>query len=81
MAKKKTLPQTMTITRDEHEPESAELIAAAILKIAHAFEQLQASRLRPNLTVLLLHDMTKVPKKEINKILKAAPLLVGRYLK
>jgi hypothetical protein len=79
MAKQKTFPQTVTIKRNEHEPENMELVAKSIIEIADA---LKPARLivKDKLLVLLLHDMTGVPKRSIQLILDVLPNIAGHYL-
>lgn len=79
MAKK--LTQNVTIQRNETEPESMELVAAAILSVERGFKALLNSGASEGLIVLLLHDMTKVSKVDIRKILHAAPRISAQWLK
>lgn len=79
--KTKQLPQTVTIKRDEKEPESMELVAKAILDIDAAFKRVSASGLRQRAITLLLYDMTKVSMGDIRAILDAAPKLADTYLR
>ena len=59
---------------------TAEELEAEIEKLTKIFRALRDSRLKRRTLVLLLHDMTKVSKKDINKILDAGPKLAERYL-
>lgn len=76
----KKLPQTVTIKRDETQPESMELIAKAILDIDSGFKRMLSSGASRDLIVLILHDMTKVGKPDIRAILNAAPKIADAYL-
>lgn len=78
---RKQLPQTVTIKRDESQPESLELVAQAILDIDAAFKRMLAGRASTGLIVLLLHDMTGVGKPAIRTILAAVPKIADTYLK
>lgn len=56
------------------------LVVSSIHKVAKGFEELNNCGLSRRALVLLLHDATKVGKKDINEVLEAAPLLAERYL-
>lgn len=58
-----------------------EVIASSIIKLADGIQKLNESGLTEKAVLLLLHDATGVNKKEIAKILKAAPLLADRYVR
>lgn len=59
---------------------TAEELAEEIEKLTKVFRALGDSGLRRRTIVLLLHDMTKVSKRDIIKILDAGPKLAERYL-
>ena len=59
----------------------AEDLAEEIVMLSKAFKALDSSRLNRRAVVLLVHDMTKLPKRHINSILDALPDLADRYLK
>ena len=65
----------------EYEDEPFSVVAAAIIKIADGLEAMNNSGLTERAVVLLLHDATGVNKREIVKILEAAPLLQERYVR
>ena len=52
----------------------------AIRRVVAAVDSLKNAGLKRRTLVLLLHDMTKTPKKQINAMLDALPLLAERYL-
>jgi hypothetical protein len=56
-----------------------EVIVSSIHKLADGFERINDSGLTEHALVLLLHDATRVNKRDIKKILEAAPLLAERY--
>ena len=62
---------------DTEEPLS--VIVSSLHKVAEGFDQINESGLSRRAIVLLLHDATRVGKKDIESILDAAPLLVERY--
>ncbi len=78
--KKKELPQTVVIRRDETQPEQMELVAKAIIEIDQGFKRLLSAGATKELIVLLLHDMTKVGKPDIRAVLYAAPRIAEKYL-
>ncbi len=73
--------QTITVKTDEQNPEPLELIAKAIIDVSDAFDKINKSQLQRRTVVLLLHDLTKIPKGQIEKILDNAPKLKGWYTK
>lgn len=60
-------------------PESKEILAEAILRLGDASAKLKSNGLNRKAIVLLLHDMTKVGKREIETILDALPILHRHY--
>lgn len=62
-------------------PETTEILADAIVRLAEAHAKLKAGGLNEKAIILLLNDMTKVGKNDIKKILDAIPRLRGYYLK
>ena len=68
---------------DEEEIEaqaSIEDMVQEIEKLSRIFARLNESRLKRRTVVLLIHDATKVSKRDINAILDAVPDLANRYL-
>lgn len=61
--------------------EPLEVVAASVVKLADGITRMNDSGLTQRAIVLLLHDATGVNKKEIIKILEAAPLLAERYVR
>lgn len=51
-----------------------------IRKVHDAVERLQSAGLARRALVLMLHDITKVSKKDINALLDALPTLADRFL-
>lgn len=60
-------------------PESTEILAEAIVRIGEAVHKLNGSGLNRKAIVILLHEATKVGKKDIETILDALPRLRGWY--
>jgi len=76
--------QKPIIKTNQQNPESTELIAESIIKIAEGFDKINKSQLTRRAIVLLLHDAigsTKIGKKEIEMVLDAAPQLKKHYIK
>lgn len=55
-------------------------LAEAIRKMAAGFEAAASAGLAPRTLVLLIHDATGIPKRQIATILDALPELAERYL-
>lgn len=68
------------LVRNAEQGADYERIATAIRQIGDVGKRLQASGLNRNCTILLLHDATKVPKRDIKLILDALPNLPKWYL-
>lgn len=62
-------------------PETTEILAEAIVRIGDSVAKLNASGLNRKAIILLLHDATKVGKRDIEVILDALPRLRGWYCK
>ena len=60
-------------------PETKEVLAEAICKISLAAERLASSGLNKTAVVALLHDRTKISKKQIHTILNGLRQLEGWY--
>lgn len=61
--------------------ESLDVIASALIDVAAAFKRLNDSKLKRRAIILLLQDMTKLPQRDIEAVLDAAPRLVEVYTK
>ncbi len=75
--KKELKHPQVKLENDTEEPLS--VIVSSLHKVANGFDQINDSGLSRRAIVLLLHDATRVGKKDIDAILDAAPLLVERY--
>ncbi len=67
------------VTLDNDTEDPLEIIVSSLHRVAAGFDKINDSGLTDHALVLLLHDATKVNKKDIRKILEAAPLLTERY--
>ena len=77
--------KNIRIKKDEQNPETPELLAASIIKIADAFEKLMATKeLTDDAIIALLKDMPKmqnVGKTEIRLVLENLKKLKGYYVR
>lgn len=64
-----------TIKRNQDKPETLELIAASIIKVADGLDMMRKSGLTARAIQILLHDVTRVPLYQIEAILDAGPKL------
>lgn len=71
----------VVVTRSEEQPEPLELIAAAVIKLADGIDKMKRSGLSNRAIQILLHDVTKVPLRDIEKVLEAGPKLRGWMLR
>ena len=62
-------------------PQSFEDIAAEVENISAAFTAIKNSRLTRRAIIVLLHDMTGLPKRDIQTLLDLAPDLKSHYIK
>lgn len=60
-------------------PESKEILAEAITRISESFAKLSASGLNQNAIIVLLHDHTKISKRDIKLVLDSLTRLRGWY--
>jgi hypothetical protein len=70
---------SIKVKKNEDSPESKEILAEAIVKIGEASKKLLASGLNRDAIVVLLHDATKISKRDINIILNGLTRLAGWY--
>lgn len=80
-SKQKTLPQTLTLRRDETQPESMEILAQSIIDIDIAFKRWENGPLKRHTIILLLADATKLPRRDVKRIIEAASKIRQTYLK
>lgn len=71
----------MTIARVTVEPTQAELLETAIVELAAAMRKLNATRLKRETIVTLLHDNSKLPKRDIRVLLDHLGNLEDVFLK
>jgi hypothetical protein len=64
----------------EENPEPLEVLAKSIIEISDAFIKIMNGPLKHRTIVLLFQDYTGLPKRDIEKILDAAPKLKTFYI-
>jgi len=72
------------IKKSEENPESAELLASSVVKVAEGFQKILSSPLKQRAIVVLLQDgigAPKITKKQIELVLEALPRLKAWYIK
>jgi len=72
------------VIKNEENPESTELLAASITKVADGFAKLIQSGLNERAYIVLLHayiGQANISKRQIELVLRALPRLKGWYLK
>ena len=70
--------------KNEEEPESQELLAASVIKVAEGFEKMLKSPLKNRALEVLLHDAIgagKISRTQIRLVLEALPRLKAWYVK
>lgn len=67
------------IKKNEAKPESTEILAEAIVRIGEAASKLSASGLNRKAIVVLIHDETKISKRDIIIVLDSLTRLEGWY--
>jgi hypothetical protein len=67
------------IVKTPDNPESKEILAAAITRISNGFTELLASGLNKKAIVVLIQAETKLPQRSIVAVLDALPRLRGWY--
>jgi len=60
-------------------PETTEVLAEAIVKLSEGMASLSSSGLNRKAIVTLLHDKTKIPKRDIVTIIDGMNQLAGWY--
>lgn len=71
----------VTVKKNEENPEPDQVIADHLRRISEAMRRLDSGPLKRHTLVLLLHDYSKVSKRDINLILDGIEALEQTYLK
>lgn len=72
------------IIKNEENPESKELLAESVIKVAEGFEKMLKSPLKNRALEVLLHDaigQAKISRTQIRMVLEALPRLKAWYVK
>ena len=72
------------MVKDSENPESLELLASSVVRVADGFEKLLNSSLHERAYLTLLHDYIgagKITKKQIKLVLDSLPRLKSWYIK
>jgi hypothetical protein len=73
--------EQVRIIKDHATPEPDEILAAAIIKISEAMDRLNRGPLKRDTIVLLIHDHTKIARRDIGAVLNTLDSLQRIYLK
>ena len=76
--------QNIKVIKNEDKPETPEILAASLIKIADAFEQLSKQGISQNGLIALLKDMpgmTTIRKREIKTVLDNLKRLKSYYVR
>ena len=67
------------VVKNVNKPEPTEILAEAIIKIGENFESLSKSGLNREAIIILIHDHSKVSKRDISIVLENLRLMKGWY--
>lgn len=67
------------IVKNEVKPEPTEILAEAVIRISENFVKLQESGINKTGIIALIHDYTKIPKRDILLVLESLAKLKGWY--
>lgn len=67
------------VIKNEEKPETTEILAEAVIKISEAFNSLQSSGLNKTAIIVLVHDYTKLPKRDIGLVIDSLSRMKGWY--
>lgn len=62
-------------------PQPIEILQSSIVALANAFEAFEKTNLKQDVIITLLHDTSKIPKRDIKIILNCLSELKSLYLK
>ena len=74
-------PKVKVVVAEGDEAQPVEVMEKAITELASGMKRLNASRLKREAIILLLHDASKVGKPDIRKVLDSLDQLEPMYLK
>ena len=67
------------VVKNKEKPEPINILAEAIIKIGNNFEALSQSGLNREAIIILIHDHSKVSKRDISIVLENLRLMKGWY--
>lgn len=70
---------TVRLKKSEENPESKEILAAAITRISESMVKLLASGVNEKAIIILINHDTKIPKQDIKAVFSAMARLKGWY--
>lgn len=73
--------EVRTVIKAGEEPQPIEILQNSIVALAEAFEVFNTTRLKQDTIITLLHDTSKIPKRDIKIILNCLTELKQLYLK
>lgn len=79
MAKKAVIVGQVAVKQDEAAPVLPEILASSIVKLGDGVMQWYRAGMKQRALILLLHDVTKVPKRDIEYVLNALKSLESEY--
>ena len=78
------MSRNIKVRKNEENPETPEVLAASIIKIANAFEKLMTAELKQSALVALIRDMpgmASIGKGEVDLVLTNLKKLKGYYIR
>ena len=73
--------EVRTVIKAGEEPQPIEILQSSIVALAEAFEVFNTTKLKQDTIITLLHDTSKIPKRDIKIILNCLTELKQLYLK
>jgi hypothetical protein len=67
------------VVKNTEQPESTEILAEAIVRIGEAMEKLKQNGLNDKAILVLIHDYTNLPKRDIKLVFDSLRKLRGWY--
>jgi len=67
------------VVRNQEKPEPTNILAEAIIKIGDNFDSLLKSGLNREAIIILIHDHSKISKRDISIVLENLRLMKGWY--
>ena len=71
--------QKIKIVKNAEKPEPTEILAEAVIRISENLERLYRSGLNQKAVLTLVHDYTKVPKRDVELVLSSLAKMKGWY--